>query len=262
MAKWCEESEKNIFIVGHRGVGGLYPENTMISFQAALDLKLELIEFDVHFTKEKELVVCHDADIERTTNGKGLIKDMTLAELKTYDAGIKKGEEFAGQTIPTLREVLSFMAAAPYEVLLNVEIKDFDHEVVDATVAMLKEYGFGDRCVIACFSAEIVDYIQKAHPEMRTQGYPARYMYCPEGFTMPEDLHKKMFGIGIPILEDDPDAMAADVAMAKACTGKAWLYCADNETRTRIAVEAGATNVTCNDPTATIKYLKERGLRN
>ena len=150
---WELESEKNIFIVGHRGVRSLYPENTMVSFRAALKLRLDLIEFDVHFTKDGHIVVCHDADIERTTNGRGLIRDMTLAELKSYDAGIKLSEEFAGETIPTLEEVLELMVQADYQVLLNVEIKDYDHSLVDQTIAMLKSFDMDRRSVIACFNA-------------------------------------------------------------------------------------------------------------
>lgn len=101
---WSKESEKNIMLVGHRGLRDLYPENTMVSFQAALDLKMDLIEFDVHFTKDKHIVVCHDANIDRTTNGSGAICDMTLEEVKSYDAGSWMAEEFAGQQIPTLCE--------------------------------------------------------------------------------------------------------------------------------------------------------------
>lgn len=208
---WNQESEKNIMIVGHRGIRSLYPENTMVSFRAALELKLDLIEFDVHFTKDKKIVVCHDADIERTTNGSGLIGDMTLEELKTYDAGIKMGEEFAGECIPTLEEVLDLMAHADYEVLLNVEMKDYDHELVDQTIDMLKKFGMAERSVIAW--------------------------------------------------DTDEKQMAEDVAMAKKYHIRPWLFCADDEESTIKAVKAGATNITCNNPYATIKYLTEQGLR-
>ncbi len=264
MSRWHEENEQNIMIVGHRGIRDFYPENTMISFQAALDLKLDLIEFDVHFTKDKYLVVCHDADIKRTTNGEGLIREMTLEELQSYDAGIKKDKKFAGQKIPTLYQVLKLLAEAPYEVLLNVEIKDYDHEVVDQTIQMLKQFDLGKRSVIACFNAEIIDYTQTAHPYMKTQGFPERYMRpsTPSDYPITENMYKQMYGIGIPIIEDDINGdMTKDVAMAKQYGIKPWLFCADNEKRTILAVEAGATNITCNNPYATMKYLREHGLR-
>ena len=258
---WNQESEKNIMIVGHRGIRSLYPENTMVSFRAALELKLDLIEFDVHFTKDKKIVVCHDNDIERTTNGSGLEQD-TIRLLRECDAGIKMGEEFAGERIPTLEEVLDLMIHADYEVLLNVEIKDYDHELVDKTIEMLKKFGMAERSVIACFNAEIVGYTQEAHPEMRTQGFPERYMMrgTDGNYAITAQLYEKMFGIGIPILKEDEKQMAEDVAMAKKYNIRPWLFCADDEESTIMAVKAGATNVTCNNPYATIKYLVEKGL--
>lgn len=259
---WSRESEANIMIVGHRGIRNLYPENTMVSFRAALDLKLDLIEFDVHFTKDRCLVVCHDAAIDRTTNGTGKIRDMTLEELQSYDAGSFMGEQFAGQYIPALKEVLELMANADYEVLLNVEIKDYDHDVVDATIAMLKQYGLDQRTVIACFNAEVIAYTQETHPEMKTQGFPKRVMLpnTDADFEITEELYNHMFGIGIP-LGEDVDLAREEIAFAKAHGLRPWLFCMDNEERTRIAVELGATNVTCNDPTDTLRYLSSRGLR-
>lgn len=258
---WSKESKKNIMLVGHRGVRALYPENTIISFKAALELKMDLIEFDVHFTKEKQIVVCHDATIDRTTDGTGAICDMTLAEVKSYDAGSWKSEEFAGQRIPTLEEVLTLMANADYEVLLNVEIKDSDHELVDRTIEMLKKFNMDQRSVIACFDAEIINYTQNAHPEMKTQGFPPRYMFWggDAEHSIPESLYDKMYGMGIPIAVDE-ESLAKDVAMAKQYDIKPWLFCADNEEDTIKAVKAGATNITCNDPYPTIKYLQEHGL--
>lgn len=260
---WSKESEKNIMLVGHRGLRDLYPENTMVSFQAALDLKMDLIEFDVHFTKDKHIVVCHDATIDRTTNGSGAICDMTLEEVKSYDAGSWMAEEFAGQQIPTLCEVLELMVSADYEVLLNVEIKDSDHELVDQTIAMLKQFNMDQRSVIACFDAEIIQYTQGAHPEMKTQGFPPRIMKWSGDaeYPIPESLYVNMYGMGIPLTWSTSDELLAeDVAMAKRYNIKPWLFCADNEEDTIKAVKAGATNITCNNPYATIKYLLENGL--
>jgi len=259
---WSQESEKNIMIVGHRGLRSLYPENTMVSFQAALDLKLDLIEFDVHFTKDKQLVVCHDTTIDRTTNGTGAIRDYTLEELKTFDAGIVKSEKFAGQRIPTLEEVLTLVNNTDYDVLLNVEIKDYDHEVIDATIAMLKQFGLDQRSVIACFNAEVIGYVQETYPEMRTQGFPARYMKAgvDGNYAITDQLYEKMFGIGIPIQKDNEELMAEDVAMAKKFDIRPWLFSADDREGAVKAVKAGATNITCNHPLEAVRYLVECGL--
>ena len=92
------------------------------------------------------------------------------------------------------------MVSAPYEVLLNVEIKDYDHEVIDATIAMLKEFGMDQRAVMACFNAEVIAYIQQAYPDVRTQGFPQRVMKrsTPEGFQFTEAFFDRMFGMGFP----------------------------------------------------------------
>lgn len=260
---WNEESRTNIMIVGHRGIRSLYPENTLVSFRAALELKLDLIEFDVHFTGDKHIVVCHDADIKRTTNGSGLICEMSLEEVKSHDAGIKMSERYAGERIPTLEEVLDLMVKADYEVLLNVEIKDYSHELADRTIETLKRFKMAERSVIACFNAEIIGYIQHTYPEMKTQGFPERYMKpcTDENYPITEDLYKNMYGIGIPIDGDtDEKRIAEDVAFAKKHNIKPWLFCADNEESTIKAVRAGATNITCNNPYPALKYLREHGL--
>jgi len=260
---WSRESEKNIMIVGHRGIRSLYPENTLVSFRAALDLKLDLIEFDVRYTKDKQIIVVHDASIDRTTNGSGLVCDMTLKELKSFDSGIKTSEEFSGEKIPTLQETLELMQGADYNVLLNVEIKDYDHMLVDETIGMLKKYCLDQRSVIACFNAEIIGYIQNTYPDMRTQGFPERYMNTTDNYPITEKLYERMFGIGIPISWDaDENRMKEDVAMAKKYNIRPWLFCADDEESTIKAVKAGATNITCNNPYATIKYLVDHGLHN
>ena len=166
----------HIPVLGHRGICARFPENTLISFEAAIDLGVDLIEFDVNLTRDRELVVIHDNSIDRTSDHTGLTRDYTLAELKTFDFGVRFSENFKGTIIPTLREVLELVNSKSDTLLLNVEIKDMTHECVDKTVAMLHEYGLSERSVIACFDAAVIRYTKSAHPEMRTQGFPGRYM--------------------------------------------------------------------------------------
>jgi glycerophosphoryl diester phosphodiesterase len=112
------------FVIGHRGAAGLAPENTLPSFQRALDWRCPMIELDVHLAspgaKEQELVVIHDEKLSRTTSGKGLVSEHTLTELRTLDAG-------EGALIPTLTEVFMLLQAheAQFDqrVALNVELK-------------------------------------------------------------------------------------------------------------------------------------------
>lgn len=202
-------SEHHIPVLGHRGICAKYPENTLPSFAAALDLGVDLIEFDVNMTKDGQLVVIHDNTIDRTCDHAGAVRDYTLAQLKTFNFSSKFAPGFAPTQIPTLREVLELVKEKSDTVLLNVEIKDKTHEVVDLTVAMLHAYDLAERSVIACFDAEIVRYTKSAHPEMRTQGFPGRYM---EHFT--EETYDCMFGMGIPIGSTD-EQLRADIALAR-----------------------------------------------
>lgn len=102
-----------ILKIGHRGASGYEPENTLISFEKAIDLNADGIELDVHLTSDGHLVVIHDETIDRTTNGKGQVHTMTLQELKSFNAG-------KNQEIPTLIEVFDLVNR---RCLINIELK-------------------------------------------------------------------------------------------------------------------------------------------
>jgi glycerophosphoryl diester phosphodiesterase len=110
-------------IEAHRGSSCDCPENTMASFRRAVELGAPSIELDIHETRDGELVVMHDTTVDRTTDGKGAIAELTLSALRRLDCGRWKGESFAGERVPTLEEVLAFVA--PRNVRLNVEVKAF-----------------------------------------------------------------------------------------------------------------------------------------
>ena len=107
-----------MLILGHRGARGHAPENTMASFQAALDMGADGIELDVQMTKDGKVVVCHDHSLERTSNGSGWLVEHTREELRALDFGSWFSPQFAGEKIPTLREVLQW--AAPTRLIVNV----------------------------------------------------------------------------------------------------------------------------------------------
>ncbi|RLJ90934.1 glycerophosphoryl diester phosphodiesterase family protein [Planococcus citreus] len=108
-------------IFAHRGSSGTHPENTLPAFVEVAALPVHGVELDVHLSTDDELVVIHDEKVNRTTNGKGYVKDMTLAELKTLDAGSWKAGEWAGTEIPTLAEVFGVFKNTHH--VLNVELK-------------------------------------------------------------------------------------------------------------------------------------------
>src|SRR5512136_2423878 len=94
--------------VGHRGAKGHAPENTFASFNLAVEMGVNAVETDVHLSKDGEVVLIHDHTVDRTTDGHGLVKDMTLRELKQLDAATWYDSRFAGQQIPTLSELLGW----------------------------------------------------------------------------------------------------------------------------------------------------------
>ncbi|GAB2661812.1 glycerophosphodiester phosphodiesterase family protein [Vibrio panuliri] len=122
-------------IVGHRGVAGLYPENTLVSVQAAIEMGLDWIEVDVQPTKDRQLVVCHDHTIDRCSNGFGRVDQYTLEELEQFDFGAWFSPQFNHQPILTLKQLLSLIA--PLEIGLNIEVK-IDTDRYAETVAELK----------------------------------------------------------------------------------------------------------------------------
>lgn len=113
---------KKILNVAHRGLSGLYPENTMIAFRKAIEADCDGIEMDVHLTRDGVPVVIHDEEVDRTTNGSGYVKDFTYEQLCNLDAGIKFSDEFKGEKIPTLKEFFDFMK--DNDKLINIELKN------------------------------------------------------------------------------------------------------------------------------------------
>jgi glycerophosphoryl diester phosphodiesterase len=109
------------WIVAHRGASGHAPENTLSSFQRAVELGATFIETDLHLTRDARFVAIHDKSLERTTNGKGAVRDHTLAELRGLDAGMWYDRQFMGERIPTLEEILDF--ACKRDVVFYLEIK-------------------------------------------------------------------------------------------------------------------------------------------
>lgn len=99
-----------IKVIGHRSNTFEAPENTLAAMERAVQLGVDILEMDVRETKDGELVILHDETVDRTTNGKGYVKDLTLAEIKKLDAGGWFSSKFAGEKVPTLREALQFIA--------------------------------------------------------------------------------------------------------------------------------------------------------
>jgi glycerophosphoryl diester phosphodiesterase len=109
-------------VIAHRGDSAHRPENTLASFASALEIGAAYAEFDVHLTRDGEVVVIHDATLDRTTNGHGAVRSLTLAEIRSFSAGYpaRFGSTYAGERVPTLGEVLGLLRD---RALAMIEIK-------------------------------------------------------------------------------------------------------------------------------------------
>ncbi|MCP8310974.1 MAG: hypothetical protein L6N94_05695 [Candidatus Methylarchaceae archaeon HK01M] len=145
-----------MLIIAHRGASSYEPENTLRAIERALDVRADMIEVDVRSSKDGQIVVIHDGSVDRTTNGKGHVKDLTLEELKKLDAG--KGEK-----IPTLKEVIDYVRQ---KVILVIEIKVTN---IERSVAkIIEREGIARGAIITSFFHPIVKKVKEANPIIKT----------------------------------------------------------------------------------------------
>ncbi|TDC61975.1 glycerophosphodiester phosphodiesterase [Streptomyces hainanensis] len=138
--------------IGHRGLMGAEPENTLRSFRRADRMALDAVELDLHLSGDGELVVIHDASVDRTTDGSGAVRDLTLAELRRLDAGL-------GERIPLFTEVVDAVGAP-----IQAEIKDA--AAARALAAVIEERGLGDRVTVISFHDEALRETRELLPEV------------------------------------------------------------------------------------------------
>ncbi|MCL4459372.1 MAG: glycerophosphodiester phosphodiesterase [Chloroflexi bacterium] len=160
--------KKHPGIIGHRGAMGYVPENTMASFQKALDLGADLVELDVHMTKDGVPVVIHDVRLERTTTGSGYVKDKSLDAIVQLDAGSWFGSQFARERIPTLEEVLVW---AKGRIGLVIEIKNgpiwydgLEVRIVD----LVKRHKMNEEIIITSFDHLTVKKVKEKGEGIKT----------------------------------------------------------------------------------------------
>ena len=140
--------------IAHRGACGTAPEHTRAAFERALALGVDMIEMDAQLTCDDEIVVFHDFELQRTTNGDGPVRQHTLAAIKRLDAGAWFGQAFAGERVLTLDEVLDLVGV---RARLNVEVKSpaaADWAVIGRKlIATLHDRGRLEETVVSCFMA-------------------------------------------------------------------------------------------------------------
>ncbi|MBV9829788.1 MAG: glycerophosphoryl diester phosphodiesterase [Alphaproteobacteria bacterium] len=154
-------------VIGHRGAALHAPENTLASFRLAKRLGCSCIEFDVRLTADGGLVVCHDSRLDRTTMGSGVIAALPLATVRACDAGVRKSPAFAGERVPTLREVLDL--AVDLSLSVDIEIKadrGRDYATAAAVADVINNMPEPPRGLVSSFQQPALTAIRALAPQM------------------------------------------------------------------------------------------------
>jgi len=153
-------------VIAHRGASSIAPENTLVAFTKAIEFGAHIIELDVHQTKDSHLVVIHDGTVDRTTDGKGRVSDLTVAEVRTLDAGSWFSPEFAGEKVPLLEEVFDTI---PDSVSLLIEIKqgsDTYPGIEERVVRLVRSRNAAARVILKSFDDAVLNRLQMLAPEI------------------------------------------------------------------------------------------------
>ncbi|WP_315910933.1 glycerophosphodiester phosphodiesterase [Xylanibacillus composti] len=168
----------DVVVVAHRGASGLAPENTIAAFDLALELRADYLELDVQMSRDGHLVVIHDPSVNRTTNGRGLVRDKLLHELQQLDAGGRFSKEYTGERIPLLEEVLERYWG---RIGLLIELKEpsLYPGMVEKTLDMVgrlersdesakSDEMYAEQVIIQSFDRDAIRSIREQMPDMAT----------------------------------------------------------------------------------------------
>ena len=153
---YMNDSKKHMIIIAHRGASAYEPENTLRSFKRAIEMGADMIELDVRLSRDRHLVIMHDNEVDRTTNGHGFVKEKTLSELKKLDAGM-------GESVPTLEEVIALLKGKAGFV---IELKDLGTE--EGVISLIKEKDLIEHVFIVSFNQNLLKRIKDLESKVKT----------------------------------------------------------------------------------------------
>jgi glycerophosphoryl diester phosphodiesterase len=148
-------------VCAHRGRSGVAPENTLAAFEEAIEIGADFLELDVRRSADGEIVCMHDAAVDRTTDGAGAVGDLTLGQLRAFDAGSWKGERYAGERIPRLVEVLEQIAP---RLVVDIEIKQ--REIAPQVAELIRAADAVRRVTIVSFDLDDLRAARDAEPTL------------------------------------------------------------------------------------------------
>ncbi len=149
-------------VVAHRGWSARAPENTLAAIAAAVGAGAGGCEFDVYRSRDGVVVLMHDQTVDRTTDGTGRVSDLTLARLKTLDAGSWKNVRYTGEAIPTLEEALNLLKGTGCTAVVEIKMEGISRKVVDA----IRAAGMVEEALVIAFSRTVVKEVRILEPNL------------------------------------------------------------------------------------------------
>jgi len=163
------DNEDGFTLIAHRGASGHAPENTLVAVRRAMEMRAEMVEVDILLSKDGIPLLLHDPSLDRTTNGSGVVSDYTMDELKLLDAGSWFGDEFAGERIPTVDELLELCKG---KMALNLEIKTqavtdtIEGGIVEKVVELVRRYGMERNVIFSSFDPRAIKHLKTIAPDI------------------------------------------------------------------------------------------------
>jgi len=238
-----------IVVISHRGEHLHHPENTLASFQAAIDARADYFEGDIRTTSDGKLVLMHDSSVNRTTDGSGQVKDMTFEQIRALDAGAKFSPEFKGTRVPTFDEVLDL---AHGKIGMYVDTKNADaKQLVDTIV----QHDMQDHVVIYGNPFFLYE-VHKIRPDIKIMPEAGSADICK---FLTRTLQPQVIAFSEGDFKEDVIAVAKQ---AKAQIYVDRLGKADNVESWQAAIDMGADGIQTDRPAELANYLKAHHLSN
>ncbi len=239
---------QKLTVIAHRGWSAKFPENTLLAFREAIALGADAIEFDVRQSKDGELVISHDADVSRTTNGKGDVAKLTFNKLRTFDTG-------QGERVPTLREVLELGKG---KIAFQCEIKV--PKIEEKIIQLIENVGVLDATYFSSFSHAIMGKVKELRPAAKVAtleskvdlGSEAQQRRLAKQFV---DRAQKVKAMAVHINMNDASPIIFKYLHENGLRVNVWTV--DSEILAEELVNMGADGIFTNRPDAMLDFVKK-----
>lgn len=225
--------------IAHRGASRIAPENTLAAFKEAIEIGVDAVELDLQGTADGQVVVIHDASLDRTTDLSGQIKDTSLETIKQADAGTWFNPKFAGESIPTLSEALVSIADNAIALL---EIKDVS--ITKSVVRIVQNMDMVEQSVIISFHSSAIQTVRALEPRL-----PTGYIIGSKENIQPIQLCQQLGLLGSSLLNVDHRLVTEEFIYEIRRRGiTLWCWTVDDIDRMRELQELGIQGITSNRP--------------